>query len=74
MSEYRRELGRLDTELARCVREWQTPYAAAVADSLRAWGPHRLSRINAAARRYATAAAQLPYDRPRSRPRAGVGR
>jgi hypothetical protein len=74
MPEYRRELGRLDAELARCEREWQTPYAAAVADSLRAWGPHRLSRIDAAARQYAAAAAQLPYDKPRSRPRAGVGR
>ena len=74
MPEYRRELGRLDAELARCEREWQTPYSAAVADSLRAWGPHRLSRIDAAARRYAAAAAQLPYDKPRSRPGAGVGR
>ncbi len=72
--EYRRELGHLETELARCEREWQTPYSAATADSLRAWGPHRLSRLDATARRYAAAAAQLPYDRPRSRPRAGVGR
>jgi len=74
MSEYRRELGQLQSELARCEREWQAPYASAAADSLRAWGPHRLSRIDAAARRYAAAAAQLPYDKPRSRPRPGVGR
>jgi hypothetical protein len=74
MPEYRRELGRLEAELARCESEWQTSYSAATADSLRAWGPHRLSRIEAAARRYAAAAAQLPYDKPRSRPRAGVGR
>ncbi|HSD33263.1 MAG TPA: hypothetical protein VLB49_15190 [Gemmatimonadales bacterium] len=74
MPEYRRELSRLEAELARCESEWQTPYSAATADSLRAWGPHRLSRIEAAARRHAAAAAQLPYDKPRSRPRAGVGR
>lgn len=74
MPEYRRELGRLQAELARCAREWQTPYTSAAADSLRAWGPHRLSRIDAAARGYAAAAAQLPYDKPRSRLRQSVGR
>jgi len=74
MPEYRRELSRLTAELARCESEWRTPYVAAVADSLRAWGPHRLSRIDAAARRYAAAAAQLRYHKPRSHPQAGVGR
>lgn len=74
MPEYRSELRRLAAELARCESEWQTPYAAATADSLRAWGPHRLSRIDAAARRYAAAAAQLRYNKPRSHPQAGVGR
>ena len=73
MPAYRRELERLDAELARCAIEWQTPYSTAVADSLRAWGPHRLSRIDAAARRYAAAAARLPYA-TRNRARPGVGR
>lgn len=47
MSQYRRELGRLDAELARCEREWQTPYVAAAADSLRA-APLRQAAIAAA--------------------------
>ena len=55
MPEYRRELGQLGAELARCEREWQTPYAAAAADSLRSWGPHRLTLLDAAMRRYTAA-------------------
>jgi hypothetical protein len=74
MPEYRAELSRLETELGRCEHEWQTPYAPAAADSLRAWGPHRLARIDATVRRYRAAAARLPYEKPKPTSRAGVGR
>ena len=74
MPPYRRELRSLQAELARCQDEWQTPYVAETADSLRAWGPHRLGRLDAAVRRHSTAAASLPYGRPKVPSSSGVGR
>jgi hypothetical protein len=40
--------------LARCEQEWQAPKHPTVsdADSLRAWGPYRTTRLDAALRRY----------------------
>lgn len=40
--------------LARCERDWSvpTPRPVTVADSLRAWGPYRTTRLDASLRRY----------------------
>ncbi len=67
---WRQELTRLQTELARCTREW-TAAVGHSADSLRVWGPYRLARLEEAARRYREAAARLPY--PKAKP-AGSSR
>lgn len=67
---WRRELAKLQAELARCDREW-TLAVGDNADSLRAWGPHRLARLEESARRYSEAAARLPY--PKAKP-AGSSR
>lgn len=66
---FRGELRNLARELARCEREWGAPGQPARIDSLRAWGPHRLARLDQAVRRYQDAASGLPY-RPRIRGRS----
>jgi hypothetical protein len=70
---WRRELAKLQAELARCQREWTPAHGRASADSLRAWGPHRLARLEEATRRYTEAAARLPYPRPEAARASRVG-
>ncbi len=65
MPDFRRALASLQRELARCDREWQVGPRAATVDSVRAWGPHRMSRLDEAARRYGHAASRLPYPKPK---------
>ena len=63
---FRGELRNLERELSRCEREWEVSSRPERVDSLRAWGPHRLSRLDDAVRRYQNAASGLPY-RPKAR-------
>jgi hypothetical protein len=65
MADVRRELRALQQELARCDREWRVGYQPAQIDSVRAWGPYRLARIETAVRRYHEAAGRLPYPKPK---------
>lgn len=46
------ELAALQRALGTCQREWDTNGPRANADSLRAWGPYRLSELDRAVRRY----------------------
>ena len=46
------ELAALQRALVSCQRDWQTTGPRANADSLRAWGPYRLSELDRALRRY----------------------
>lgn len=48
----RAELAALQRALSACQREWDTTGPRANADSLRAWGPYRLSELDRALRRY----------------------
>ena len=48
----RAELGALQRALGTCQREWDTHSPRANADSLRAWGPYRLSELDRALQRY----------------------
>lgn len=66
---FRREFAKLRRELAQCRREWDP---AAPADTLRAWGPHRLDRLEAVLRRFHTVSVPLAPER-RSRPFGHVG-
>ena len=51
------ELAALQRALIGCQRDWQTTGPRANADSLRAWGPYRLSELDRALRRYQRARA-----------------
>lgn len=51
-----RELGELRGALRRCVREHDAGPSYVRADSIKAWGPFRLARLEAAIRRYELAA------------------
>lgn len=53
----RAELAALQRALGVCQRDWDLRGARANADSLRAWGPHRLSELDRAVRRYQSARA-----------------
>ncbi len=46
------ELSTLQRALAACQRDWDTAARRPNADSLRAWGPHRLTELDRALRRY----------------------
>jgi hypothetical protein len=46
------ELAALQRALIGCLRDWEITGPRANADSLRAWGPHRLSELDRALRRY----------------------
>lgn len=48
----RAELSALQQALAACQRDWETATRRVNADSLRAWGPHRLNELDRALRRY----------------------
>lgn len=48
----RDELSLVQRALAGCVRDWESSSRRVHADSLRAWGPHRLQTLNAALRRF----------------------
>jgi hypothetical protein len=64
----RREARALRAALAECRREYDTTGVwPQRADSVRAWAPYRLHRLDEAARRYTGATA--PYRKPPSRPR-----
>ena len=72
LAEFRRELHNLRAELARCREEWG---AREQLDSLRAWGPHRLARLDDAVRRYEITAVRLPeYPKTPAKDRVGMGR
>lgn len=75
MPEFRRALANLQRELSRCDREWQIGPRGATVDAVRAWGPHRLTRLEEASRRYGNTASGLPYPRPKPRgsPETRVG-
>lgn len=46
------EMSVLQRALATCQREWETQGPRVNADSLRAWGPYRLSQLDRALQRY----------------------
>ncbi len=46
------ELAALQRALSTCQREWETKGPRVNADSLRAWGPYRLSELDRALSRY----------------------
>ena len=48
----RTELAALQRALVACQRDWATAGPRANADSLRAWGPYRLSELDRALRQY----------------------
>jgi len=50
----RADLAVLQRALSACQLEWDTTGPRANADSLRAWGPYRLSELDRAMRRYQT--------------------
>jgi hypothetical protein len=52
------DLAVLQRALRACQREWDTTGPRANADSLRAWGPYRLSELDRAMRRYQHARAR----------------
>ena len=49
----------LTRALQRCEREWDVALPGASADSLRAWGPYRIERLETAMRRYHTRAGEF---------------
>ena len=55
-SHVRRELSSLRAALNRCVAEFSTGHGYQKVDSLAAWGPYRLARLEDVIRRYRTAA------------------
>jgi hypothetical protein len=52
------ELTALQRALSTCQREWETHGPHVNADSLRAWGPYRLSELDRALQRYQRARAE----------------
>lgn len=57
----RAELTALQRALATCQRDWDSA-TRSNADSLRAWGPHRLNELDRALRRYQERATQRPQE------------
>ena len=59
------ELAALQRALSTCQREWETQGPRVNADSLRAWGPYRLTELDRALSRYQRA--NVEYTLPDSR-------